>query len=140
MSGSCPRADGSPAGPAGFSLLELLIVLALVSMMAAMVAPRLQRTYDAIVRSGDRAEAIRQVERLPLVARDGGRAIEIAAEDPGALARLLALPQGWRMQALEPLRIEASGLCHAGRIQVQVDGTSENWTLSAPDCGVDDAS
>lgn len=139
MSASCPHADGSRAGPAGFSLLELLIVLALVSMMAAMVAPRLQGTYDAIVRTGNRAEAIRQVERLPLIARDGGRAIEVPADDAGALATLLALPQGWRMQALEALRIEASGLCHSGRIQVEAGGSTETWTLSAPDCGVADA-
>ena len=136
MSGSCLRADGSPAVPGGFSLLELLIVLALVSMMAALVAPRLQRTYEAVARSGERAEAVRQLERLPLLARGAGRAIEIPAGDAGALASLLALPQGWSMQALAPLRIEASGWCHAGRVQVDVGGGSETWALSAPDCGV----
>lgn len=139
MSGSCRPASAPRLRAAGFTLLEILIVLALVSMMAAMVAPRLQHTYDAIVRSGDRAETIRQVERLPLLARDAGHPIEIAVDDPGALSTYLDLPQGWHVRALEPLRVEASGLCHATRIRVDGGGASETWALSTPDCGVADA-
>lgn len=139
MSDSCRRASTAPARAAGFTLLEILIVLALMSMMAAMVAPRLQRTYDAIVRSGDRAEAIRQLERLPLIARDRSHAIEIPADDAQALPGYLDLPQGWSMRTMEPLRVEASGLCHPARVRVEGGGASEAWTLSAPDCGVSDA-
>lgn len=139
MSGSCLPISAPRARASGFTLLEILIVLALVSMMAAMVAPRLQRTYDAIVRSGDRAETIRQVERLPLLARDSGHPIEIPADDAGAVSHYLDLPDGWRVRALEPLRVEASGLCHATRIRVDGGGVGETWALSAPDCGVLDA-
>lgn len=138
MSGSCPPTDQATR-QRGFTLLELLIVLALVAMMAAMVAPRLQGTYDAVARSGERAEARRQLENLPLRARDAGRAIEVPAEDPAALARELQLPGGWRMQALAPLRIEANGICHGGQVAVQAPGLAETWTLAAPDCGVMDA-
>jgi prepilin-type N-terminal cleavage/methylation domain-containing protein len=139
MSGSCPRSDGSRPRARGFTLLEILIVLALVSIVAAMVAPRLQRTYDAVARSGNRAEAVRQLERLPLLARDSGRAIVVPADDGAALARLLQLPPGWQAKTLDPLRIEANGLCHGARIRVQGDGAAETWTLSAPDCGIPDA-
>lgn len=140
MSGSCPRSDAAPTLRAGgFTLLELLIVLALMSMVAAMVAPRLQRTYDAVVRSGTRAEAVRQLERLPLVARDRGRAIVIPADDDAMLAGLLALPDGWEARTLDPLRVESNGLCHAARIRVRGDGAAETWTLSTPDCGITDA-
>lgn len=137
MSGSCPRSDA--AAPAGFTLLELLIVLALVSMVAAMVAPRLQRTYDAVARSGDRAEAVRQLERLPLLARERGTAIDIAADDAQALAGLLALPQGWTANPVDPLQVEASGLCHPAKVRVAGGGSVETWTLAAPDCSVADA-
>ena len=102
MSVSCPRSRPPAQEARGFTLLELLIVLALVSMVAAMVVPRLQGTYDAVARSGDRAEALRQVERLPLIARDRGRAIVIPAGDPAALAQLLSLPGGWQASAVEP--------------------------------------
>lgn len=137
MSGSCHRNDTRvPAG--GFTLLELLIVLALVSMVAAMVAPRLQGTYDAVVRSGDRAEAVRQLERLPLLARERGTAIDIPADDSRVLAGLLSLPEGWTARTLEPLHVEASGLCSATKLRVQGGGGTETWMLAAPDCGVAD--
>jgi prepilin-type N-terminal cleavage/methylation domain-containing protein len=139
MSGSCPRSRRLPRRAGGFTLLELLVVLALVSIVAAMVAPRLQRTYDAVARSGNRAEAVRQLERLPLIARDQGRAIVVPAEDGAVLAQWLQLPSGWQAMALDPLRIEANGLCHGARIRVQGDGATETWTLSAPDCGIHDA-
>lgn len=138
MSGSCPRSDAAaPAG--GFTLLELLIVLALVSMVAAMVAPRLQRTYDAVARSGERAEAVRRLERLPLLARERGAAIDIAADDAQALTGLLALPEGWTANPLEPLQVEASGVCRETKVRVAGGGGAETWTLAAPDCGVADA-
>jgi len=139
MSGSCPRNKRRAPPASGFTLLELLIVLALIAMMAAMVAPRLQRTYDAVARSGERAEARRQLERLPLRARAAGQAIEIPAGDAEAFARQVPLPEGWTMSAPAPLRIEANGICLGGDVAVQAPGLAETWRLSAPDCGVADA-
>ena len=139
MSGSCPRSELPPRPPRGFTLLELLIVLALISMVAAMVAPRLQRTYDAVARSGHRAEALRQFERLPLIARDRGRVIVVAADDPSAVAAVLDLPAGWEARMREPLRVEANGLCHGARVEVSGDDATETWLLSAPACDVVDA-
>jgi prepilin-type N-terminal cleavage/methylation domain-containing protein len=139
MSGSFPRNRPPHARASGFTLLELLVVLALVSMLAAMVAPRLQRTYEAIARSGDRAETLRQLESLPLRARAEGRAIDAAAGDPAGLAPYLDLPEGWSVRPLDPLRIESTGFCHPARIRVDGGGGSETWSLSAPDCAVPDA-
>ena len=136
MSGSCPRSKPAVPPASGFTLLELLIVLALIAMMAAMVAPRLQQTYDAVARSGERAEARRQLERLPLRARAAGAAIEIPADEAAAFARAVPLPEGWAMTATTPLRVEANGICLGGSVAVQAPRLAETWTLSAPDCGV----
>ena len=133
---SCPR---SSRRSGGFTLLELLIVLALIAFMAALVAPRLQRTYDAIAGSGERAELARQLERLPLLARDAGLAIVIPKDDAGALSAMLALPSGWNVRTVDAVRVEASGLCHPARVRVEGRGSAETWVLAAPDCGVADA-
>lgn len=138
MSASCPRNEARPRVARGFTLLELLVVLGLIAMMAALVAPRLQKTYQAIASSGERAETVRQLERLPLIARDQGRAIEIPEDGGAELSRYLVLPEGWSVRALEPVMVEASGLCHATRVRVEGAGTAETWTLGAPDCGVAD--
>lgn len=140
MWASCRRASDATRvrRAAGFSLLELLVVLALISFMTALVAPRLKNTVDAISRSGERADAVRQLERLPLLARRAGRAL--VAERGQALAvEGMTLPDGWSARALEPLRIEASGYCNQGLLEVAAPGFIERWTLAAPDCRVGDA-
>lgn len=111
------------------------MVLALVGMLSAVVAPRLQRTYEAIAGSGERAEVYRQLERLPLIARAGGTPLELAADTPIPSARIV-FPEGWSVRPLEPVRIEASGVCRAARLQVNGRGTTEEVLLSLPDCRV----
>ena len=151
MSGSCRLQGSNPCArhlrggfkaaatcAGGFTLLELLIVLALIAFMTALVAPRLQGTYDAIASSGERAEVRRQLERLPLLARGSGAPIEIPKDGATELARRLALPEGWSVRPQQPLRVEAIGVCHASRVHVTGRGIAEDWLLSAPDCSVDD--
>lgn len=134
---SCLRAD--PRRPqCGFSLLELLVVLFLISVMAAMVAPRLQRTYQAIASSGDRAEVIRRLEQLPFVARERARPLVVAPDDADALMQIVPLPEGWSAEPVSALHVEASGFCHPATLRVSGAGVVEDWSLSAPDCGVSD--
>ena len=140
MSGSCLRNNRCPQRPAtGFTLLEILIVLALVAMVAALAAPRLQQTYDAVARSGERAEVARQLARLPVIARMQGQAIHATGGGPDGLEPYLDLPGGWAVRPEGDLLVEATGVCHPARVQVEVDGTTETWSLSAPLCEVSDA-
>lgn len=119
----------------GFSLLEMLVVLVLISAMTALVAPRLQKTVSAIASSGDRAEVTRQLERLPLLARQQGRSIEVAVDrDMGA--DLLKLPAGWTVTALTTLHVAANGVCTGGRFRVDDGSVAEDWSVAAPDCRV----
>lgn len=132
-SDSCRPSDRH--GSSGFSLLEMLVVLALVSIMVALVAPRLAGTVRAIATSGERSEVVRQIERLPLLARGTGRAIVVDAD--GVLATEgLAFPEGWEVSVSEPFRVAANGICHPARVRVEGGGVMEEWTVAAPDCRV----
>lgn len=123
----------------GFTLLELLIVLALIGLVAAIVVPGLSRTYEAIAGSGERADVVRALEGLPLRVRASGRDLSIEPGDAKAFDALLELPAGWRVALAEPLRIERSGLCRPSKVKVVGRDAAETWTLTAPSCGVRDA-
>ncbi len=136
---SCRPNEASPRRPfaaRGFSLLELLVVLALIGMLSAVVAPRLQRTYDAIAGSGERDEVGRQLERLPLMARSAGVPLVIAHGDQAGLAQRIDLPEGWFVNPLQEIRVEASGVCHPSRLRVEGRGVVEVMLLTAPACEV----
>ena len=133
-SGSCRRSR--PRTAPGFSLLEMLVVLALVSIIAALVAPRLSGMVRAIASSGERAEVARQIEQLPLLARSGSHPI-LAGEDEPLVAEGLSLPAGWTVSAATPLRVAANGICHPARLRVEGAGVVEEWSVAAPDCKVE---
>lgn len=136
ISGFSPRSS-RPGTTSGFSLLEILIVLVLVSIMVALVSPRLADTVRAVQGSGERAEVVRQLQTLPLLARNGGEAITIARGDFLAAAGPLQMPEGWMVQAMEPVVVAANGVCSRSRIRVEHDGVIEEWLLLPPDCKVD---
>ncbi len=138
-SGSCRESDAGHCrvtGVSGFSLLELLIVLALTSMVVALVVPRLSQTVAAIGRSGDRAEVVRQLQELPMQARR--QASAITAPERTDLSPWLELPQGWRVVAQTPLLVRENGICDTADVQVQVEGLIEKWRMEMPDCAVSD--
>lgn len=106
--------------------------------MTALVAPRLKNTVDAISRSGERAEAIRQLERLPLLARRDGTPFMI---DKGQALSLpgLELPQGWSVQVLDRLQVAANGYCAPALLDITTPVGEERWMLGTPDCRISDA-
>lgn len=138
MSASFPRSDSRSAG-AGFTLLELLIVLALIGVTAAVVVPGLARTYDAIVGSGERADVVRALEGLPLAVAADGQPLRIDPREPGALAARLSMPDGWTVRLLQPLHIERTGYCHPFEVAVTGREATETWRLASPACEVADA-
>lgn len=119
-------------------MLELLVVLALISFMTALVAPRLKNTVDAISRSGERAEAVRQLERLPLLARLDGTPITL---DKGQALSMhgLELPQGWSVRAVDGLQVAANGYCIPALLDITTPEGDDRWMLGTPDCRISDA-
>ena len=87
---SCPDRELSLAclNGAGFTLVELLVVLVIVSLIAGFSLPRLSALYASVENAGQRGLIIDQVEGLGYQAYISGHSIVLEAsresEDPAS--------------------------------------------------------
>jgi general secretion pathway protein G len=142
-------------GHDGFTLLELLIVMAILGAIAAVVGPSLSGTYDRIRFSLQRESVERQIAALPRQAQGKGRSLILAATKKtldgsgpafsqtanisagGQLpadAAVLALPLGWSVVVETPIRYNFDGFCSGGRLMLASGSFQARYELDAPLC------
>ncbi|GAB6195023.1 pilus assembly FimT family protein [Lysobacter xanthus] len=128
-SATCPRAEVR-----GFTLLELVVVLTIMGLAAAMAAPSLFRSIESW-RARDAVEALRdQMHGLPAKARSSGRSIVLGeTKDPPPFD----VQPGWTVAIPRPWTVRANGYCEGG--EVALSQGARTWTLraSAPFCDVE---
>lgn len=121
--------------PRGFTLLELVVVLAILGLVAALAAPALLRGIDSWQRKAQLDALVEQVRGLPAHARQHGRALRI---DDALLASAdspLAPGPGWTLAAPVPWTVRPSGVCDAGELEVgQAGGRTARLRVQAPFC------
>lgn len=160
MSATCPnnppkRVDASAAWASGFTLLELIVVLVLVSVVTAMATPNLQRLYRAVARTTERNAILDRLANLGrramlerrtyLVVGTAASPDDEAAPSSGRVASFehhepyrMALPDGWAMHLPEPLLVRANGVCLGGEVALSYNGRPDvRLVLEPPYCRVD---
>ncbi|MEM6484053.1 MAG: prepilin-type N-terminal cleavage/methylation domain-containing protein [Pseudomonadota bacterium] len=119
---------------AGFSLLEVVVVLVLLGLITGLVAPRLTTLYRSLVLREQRDSLVLQVQALPYRAFQAGREFHL-----GSSASLgvmpLDVPEGWEVQSDEPVVVKASGVCIGGRLHfTHEDGEDWAYRVEPPFC------
>lgn len=124
----------------GFTLLEVLTVLVITGLLAAIAIPQMRRLAEAVEADGQRRMVRESIEELGYraylaaspITLDGKstQAAATNAAEPG-----LAVPGGWQIRVSAPIRFAASGMCGGGRLAI-VDprGVSEWYVLRPPHC------
>lgn len=102
---------GRPSDRAGFSMLETVIALAVLSLAAALVTTRASLAVDQI--AVHTAVGDFQTGLLALRARAFDR-----DEDVVATAETLPMPQGWSFRAESALAARADGGCTGGAVEL----------------------
>lgn len=109
---TCPASSAplSPPTEGGFTLLELVVVLALLALATALVAPSGFRMIASWRRATEVDAALAAIASVGSTAAREGRSRELDAGpvDDGALA---GLPDGWRVTLDAPLKVRANGAC-----------------------------
>jgi prepilin-type N-terminal cleavage/methylation domain-containing protein len=164
-SASCPPPkprgrNNPPAAAAGFTLLELLVVLAILGLASAVALPQLSTVAARIEFALNRErferalallpyEAYRRREDLvvgqaPAAAADGSARAALplregadrARVEPPVLSRMaeLPIPADWRVEAPQPIYFRATGFCSGGNVVVRVGGEAFTYDLRPPQC------
>ena len=145
----------------GITLVELLVVLALLGVIGALVLPNLERFTAGVARDSERDLILNEIAGLGTEALLRGRGFVVldtealeeleAGADPDAegLAPLvhdltglpvhrLEIPDGWRLYLEAPLVVRATGACLGGRLALEHDDAPPlEVELVAPYCRVE---
>ncbi|MEE4661435.1 MAG: type II secretion system protein, partial [Halieaceae bacterium] len=103
---------------AGFTLLEILLVLMIVGLAGAVVVPRVSVIYDNLVLRGEREALLRDIQTLPLRAQANSNSFAVAPDSPEIrpLSEAITPPEGWRVEFSEQLRYQSNGFCLGGEV------------------------
>lgn len=128
-SATCPNSEGQ----LGFTLLELVVVLALVALLGAVIMPGLMKMQEAWTRRIDAQDIANQLRSLGYRARL--EAIEVVIGAQGVRPeRMLTLPSGWTLSAVPPVVFRSNGACLGGRVDLTRAEVVDSLTLEAPLC------
>ena len=133
----------------GFSLLELLVVLALVSLVAALALPNLVGLYDSATRATERDLILDQFAGIGREAMLKGHGYAVYGTAPGpqpgdapntgVQAYPLIVPDGWRVELDRPLWVRSNGVCLGATVTLShPDVAPVEVALEPPYCRVDD--
>ena len=149
------RAETNEASPKGFTLLELLVVMAILAGLVAIALPAFQSLVARVRASFQRADIEQQLRQLPQQVRESGRGGVLIdpAESGVPVARLaqagidlantqleraerlrVALPEGWSMHLDKPIYYHLTGACSGGEIDFSLSPQSFHYILAAPLC------
>lgn len=137
MSGTC-RPDPLSRG---FTLLELLVVLTVVGLVTALVAPNLGRLVGSMDRAVRRDGLVADIAALSFRAYSLGQGFELSQAGFNLPLRdgdpVLSVPSGWQVQVERPIRFGFNGLCSGGSLSVvSPDGVVEKFRLDPPACQI----
>ncbi len=118
----------------GFTLLEIVVVLAILSLVAGMVMPHTAKVVQRFQAAAERDEIFKQLSDLGVQARRNARGFELYHYSAADSSLPLQLPEGWVLQAEAPVRYRANGFCEGGTVKLQRNDTIFMLNLKPPYC------
>lgn len=102
----------------GFTLLEMIVVLAILGLATAMVAPSALRSIDTWRRQSEQDLLLDQIRALPGNARARGRAIVVSDEALAGEKPPLHVAADWTLRVPAAWQVHANGVCEGGDVEI----------------------
>jgi len=117
----------------GFTLLELLVVMALVGMLTGIIAPRLWQWIEG-TQQRTQLDALRAtLQHWPEQAFFDAKTRRPQRED-------LPIPEGWRVELPKTLVYEPNGMTNGGHVRVwSGENVLADWLIVAPSGEIEEA-
>jgi len=122
------------AGSDGFTLLEMIVVLAILGLATALVAPSAIRGIDSWRRQSELDALLDQIRALPGEARARGRAIDITDESVKAPTSPLRVASDWKVGVPKAWSVSANGVCAGGEVTIGNEIGQRTIVVAAPFC------
>jgi len=139
ISATCRMAARRTDGPApmrqpGFTLLEMIVVLAILGLATALVAPAALRGIDSWRRQSELDALFDQIRALPGNARASGKPILFNDDALKGKDAPLRIASGWTLGVPKPWKVNANGVCQGGQISIGNRYGSRTIVVAPPFC------
>ena len=118
----------------GFTLLEMIVVLAILGLAAALVGPSMVKSIDTWRRKAAMDVLLDQLRALPGNARGSGKPITISDATLASATAPLRIDADWILRAPEPWSVGANGVCQGGDVIVGNAYGERTIRVSPPFC------
>lgn len=119
----------------GYTLLELLIVLLIISLVTALIMPRLFNMYSRWQAAYERDDVFARVGSLGYLAFQRGIDFDLTRWPAATGEQIpLELPVGWSLTTQAPIHFFANGACSGGTVFLHYQAQSFQLTLQPPFC------
>jgi len=122
--------------PGGYTLLEMVVVVALLALATGMVAPAGYRMLASWKEADEVERTFAAIRALPMQARESGRPIVLGPETRLEPADALELPAGWELHMEQPLTVRPNGLCSDASGTLVTTRQALPFEVAAPYCRV----
>lgn len=102
----------------GYTLLELVVVLAIMGIIMGMATPRLTKMYGAMEFSLQKDDLLFQLGTIPYQAFSKGQEISLAEALTAGKDQLIALPENWEFDtSAKSVTYSPLGFCSGGTVR-----------------------
>jgi hypothetical protein len=116
----------------GYSLIEVIVVLALLTLVTSIVIPNLSSTLDRYRLQSNQDEVLIQLSGLGYLAYQKQQFFVLYPDvDVGDV---IDLPEGWAIELENPIMFQANGVCSGGEVRLVYKQEAEAFLLPAPFC------